>query len=254
MLQTVCKAGKVLDLFTSTQSDWGVAEAATALGMPKSSAHAMLTSLVDTGLLRTYGRGRYRVGWRVVELGESLRDFRELRRLGNSTMDVLADTFGETCHIAVWDRGEALFLDRVLGHHPASVAGMRAGSRVAPHTCASGKVLLACGVHDTDAYLRSPLRKLTLATTTDATELRTQLAGVRMRGWAVDACEAIANVHSIAAPISGEGGDTIAALSITVSSARFLPRRVQFEKAIRQMASDLSSVLTRTLQSANTLT
>ena len=44
VLQTITKIGPMLDLFTADRQEWGVTEAAEGLGIPRSSAHGMLTS------------------------------------------------------------------------------------------------------------------------------------------------------------------------------------------------------------------
>ena len=79
MLRTVSKIGPVLDLFTVEHPEWGVSEAAEALGVPKSSAHALLSTLADVGLLAATSHIRYRLGWRVLALGETLRATLDLR-------------------------------------------------------------------------------------------------------------------------------------------------------------------------------
>src|SRR3954454_7916836 len=61
MLNTVKKVGPVLDLFTAEQSEWRMTDIARALEMPKSSAHALVTTLADVGLLSVGPSGRYRL-------------------------------------------------------------------------------------------------------------------------------------------------------------------------------------------------
>jgi DNA-binding IclR family transcriptional regulator len=100
MLQTIQKIGPVLDLFTAQRPDWGVTEVADAVGAPRSSAHALLTSLAETGLLQCRARGRYRLGWRVVELNEALRASVDLRAVAYPVLRRLADQYGETVHLA----------------------------------------------------------------------------------------------------------------------------------------------------------
>jgi DNA-binding IclR family transcriptional regulator len=56
MLQTIQKIGPVLDLFTVERPEWGVSEVAGAISVPRSSAHALLSSLVEIGLLQSKGR------------------------------------------------------------------------------------------------------------------------------------------------------------------------------------------------------
>lgn len=168
-LQTVQKIGPVLDLFTVQQPEWGVSEVAVAIDVPRSSAHALLSSLVDTGLLQYRTRGRYRLGWRVVELSETLRGTVDVRSCAAPILESLVDKHGETTHLAVMDRGNVLYVDKILGDHNITVQGARVGARLDAHSTAVGKVLLA---HlDVPALRRHltarPLRRLTPSTTTN---------------------------------------------------------------------------------------
>jgi DNA-binding IclR family transcriptional regulator len=52
MLQTIEKASDVLALFDRDHTEWGVREVAEALGLAKSSAHDLLTSLKSASWAR----------------------------------------------------------------------------------------------------------------------------------------------------------------------------------------------------------
>lgn len=245
MLQTICKIGPVLDLFTDKCADWGVAEVASALEMPRSSAHALLSSLADTGLLRSGGRGRYRIGWRVVELGETLRGSVDVRSFARPVMQELALCLGETVNLVVWDRGRALYVEKVAGHHPVSVLGVRVGAKTAAHACAAGKVLLT---HRDPAEIRRylahrQLRALTRNTLSDPAALNQELHKVRASGCAIDAGETVAEVHCVAAPVKDDFGSVVAALSVTASASRFLPRVAELKRAAIRAAGELSTSL-----------
>ena len=103
-LQTVQKIGPVLDLFTVERPEWGVSEVAGELGVPRSSAHALLASLVDIGLLQCRARGRYRIGWRVVELNQALQGTVDVKSCAAPILQALSEKLGETTHLAVLER------------------------------------------------------------------------------------------------------------------------------------------------------
>ena len=113
-LQTVQKIGPVLDLFTVARPEWGASEVAAAIDVPRSSAHALLSSLVETGLLQLRSRGRYRIGWRVVELGQTLKGTVDVRSCASPILQDLAHKYGETTHLAVMERYRVLYVDKVL--------------------------------------------------------------------------------------------------------------------------------------------
>lgn len=242
MLQTVQKIGPLLDLFSVEKPEWGVSEVASAIGVPRSSAHALLASLVGTGLLQCRSRGRYRIGWRVVELGDALRSSGDVRSAAAPVLQELVNRFGETVHLAVLERHKALYLDKIEGTHQVHVTGARIGSQTDPHCTAVGKVLLA----DRDnAGVRSllqdiPLRAFTATTITDLDALEEELGRVRARGYALDHGEAVSDVHCVAAPIRDEIGAVTAAMSMTVPAGRFASTHRDYQRAVVAAASAVS--------------
>lgn len=172
-LQTVQKIGPVLDLFTVERPEWGVSEVATTIDLPRSSAHALLSSLVDIGILQCRARGRYRIGWRVVELGQALRGTVDVRSCAAPVIDRLVDKYGETTHLAVMERWRVLYVDKVVGTHNITVQGARVGTRLDAHCTAVGKVLLA-QLHDAELrrfFDSATLRRRTPTTITDPAAL-----------------------------------------------------------------------------------
>lgn len=248
-LQTVQKIGPVLDLFTVTQPEWGVSEVAAVIDVPRSSAHALLSSLVDTGLLQCRSRGRYRLGWRIVELGETLRGTVDVRSCAAPILENLVENYGETTHLAVMDRWNVLYVDKILGNHNITVQGARVGTRLDAHSTAVGKVMLA-QLDDVEVrrYLAMrPLRRLTPSTTTNERALFDTLAAIRATGYAVDLGETVPEVHCVAAPVRDDLGSVVAAVSLSVPATRFALRRPQLERAVVAAAH----AITRSIAEAN---
>src|SRR3712207_7425327 len=52
---------------------------ARALGLPKSTTSELMSSLADQRLLSRMAQGRYRLGWRLFELGQTLLDTTKFR-------------------------------------------------------------------------------------------------------------------------------------------------------------------------------
>ncbi len=249
MLQTVQKIGPVLDLFTIERPEWGVSEVAASIGVPRSSAHALLSSLVETGLLQCRSRGRYRIGWRVVELGEALRGSFDLRSSAAPVVQDLVERFGETTHLAVMERNRVVYVDKVVGTHQVNVVGARVGASLEPHCNAVGKVLLAH--RDPEEVARfvtdKPLRRLTPATITDPCALAKELETVRKAGCAFDQGEAVAEVQCVAAPVRDDLGAVVGAISMTVPASRFAPARNEYRRAVIAAAADTSKRIAATI-------
>src|SRR5260370_15670828 len=103
MLQTIKKASQVLALFDRQHSERGVREVADALGVAKSSAHDLMTSLAQVGFLGKTEEGRYRLGWRLAVLSETLLSTTELRRQTRPIIEDLVGRCQETIHLDILD-------------------------------------------------------------------------------------------------------------------------------------------------------
>lgn len=143
MLSTVDKCGELLGLFSQERPEWGVTEISRRLDMPKSSAHAIVSSLAAIGLVQRISNGRYRLGWRINALNSVLMATAACREHGRVALKKLVDRFGETVHLAVLDGANVLFLDKLSGTHAVLVPGAGIGDREPASPMAVGKALLA---------------------------------------------------------------------------------------------------------------
>jgi DNA-binding IclR family transcriptional regulator len=241
VLQTIRKVGPLLDLFTVEHPEWGVSEAAEAIGMPRSSTHALMKSLLETGLLSSPGRGRYRLGWRIVELYEVIRAGLDVRVAAAAVLERLNGETGETVNLAVLDRGDVFYLDKVASRLQLSVHGLRPGSRLEPHCNALGKALLAfiSPVEASRIIRAKPLRQFTQHTITDPERLLVVLEEIRRTGVAYEDEEVVPDVACVACPVKDPYGAAIAAVSITVPAQRMRAKRAELTRAVRAAAAEI---------------
>jgi DNA-binding IclR family transcriptional regulator len=234
MLQTIEKASDVLALFDRERTEWGVAEVAERLGLPKSSAHDLLTSLAQVGLLGKTEKGRYRLGWRLVALSETLLATTELRREARPIMDELASQYQETIHLAILDDTKVVYVDKLEGRQAVRVELTSLGTRLYPHCSALGKVLLAYRPEaDVKRIVKAcGLPRFTEHTITDETELEQSLAKIRKQGYAYDLEEIMPELCCVGAPVRNYIGNVIAAISMSIPAYRFARSQTQFRNAV----------------------
>lgn len=244
-LNTVEKIGRVLDLFTRERPEWGVSEVATELGVPRSSVHALMSSLVAVGILRWRLGGRYRIGWRVLELADVHRGSIDVRAVAQPVLERLVLEHGETCHLAVAEQRHVIYIDRFLGTHNITVQGAPVGTRLEPYCTGVGKALMAfIDRTETDDYLATtPRKRYTPATITDAAALKKELAKIREAGVAFDMGEAVDDVRCVAAPIRDELGEVVAAISLSSPVSRFDKHREKYTRSVRRAAGDISRLM-----------
>jgi DNA-binding IclR family transcriptional regulator len=219
---SVERVGAVLDLFAGEHSERGVCEAAGELGLSKSATHALLTTLVNIGLLERTPAARYRLGWRLLVLSRQLVRSLEYRDPVLHVMHSFASTWGDTMHLGVLDRGRVVYVHRVDGVHAVPVP-TQTGVRLHAHSSAVGKVLLAA--LDRPALLelveREGLPPMTANTITSRELLADELTRIRLQGYALDREETIDGISCVAAPIRGPSGAVVAAMSVCATSRRF---------------------------------
>jgi DNA-binding IclR family transcriptional regulator len=207
---SVRKAAMVLELFSIERPDLGPTDVAEELSIAKSTAHALLSELASAGLTERLPCGRYRLGWRMVDLGRTMLATTGYRRVVAPTVRRLASHFGETVHVAAWERGRVLYV-----HTERPARGVAAPTEpVAADLTPPGTVLLAERAHDARGL--DPL----------------EAERIRRLGYAVGTQHALEGVACAAAPLRTDDAPATAALAICAPRDRFGARREEYTRAI----------------------
>jgi predicted transcriptional regulator len=119
LLGSVLHAGAALDLFTTEQHEWGTTEIAEALALPKSSAHALLASLTEIGLLERTPDRRFRLGHKLLGFGETVLAGSEVFNAMRNMLSELMQRLGRSVYLAVRDGQHVVYINRMQG--PSSV-------------------------------------------------------------------------------------------------------------------------------------
>ena len=242
MSQTMKKAMRVLDLFSLKRPEWSVSEVSKALGLPKSTTSELMSDLAGQRLLSRSTKGRYRLGWRLFELSQTLLDTTEFRLESRRVMEELVECWRETVHLAVLDGVQAVYIEKLEPTPSAKIHITRAGARLPAHCIGVGKVLLA---HSRWEYVAERLEDqgmpaLTPATITTLDVMAEELERVRERGYAYDHEEPLIGLCCVAAPVHGPGGEVVAAVSFSVPAYRFVPNEGSYTAAILDAARRIS--------------
>ncbi|HJR81026.1 MAG TPA: IclR family transcriptional regulator [Anaerolineales bacterium] len=245
MLQTIQKAGELLALFDRDHTEWGVREAALKLKIAKSSAHDLMSSLAKLGFLNRTEDNRYRLGWRLVTLSETLLATTELRKEARPVMEDLAAQYQETIHLAVLDDTQAVYVDKLEGRQAVRVELTSLGARLYAHCSALGKVLLAYSSEEEAKRITrtAGLPRFTENTITEEDDLLQTLSKIRKQGYAYDMEEILPDLCCVAAPIYNHTGQVIAAISMSVPAYRFKRSQMEYRDAIVRTAKIISERL-----------
>ena len=245
MLGTLVKTGRVLELFSPAQPEWGVTELATTLGLSKSNVHDLVSSLVAINLLQRTAAGRYRLGWRILSMANSLAGIPGLRRHGQRMLHEMAQITEQTTHLAVWDGGRLVFLSRSVPPTGLNQSHTRPGCYLPAYCTASGKVLLAelswpevCERATREGFLeRTPKTIQTMG------EFRNELQQTVDRGYGINVEETDSGVCSMAVPVRARDGHAVAALGVSMPSNAFDRFTSTHLQTVKRVATRLSNAL-----------
>ena len=245
MLQTLQKAGELLALFDRSHTEWGVRKVAAKLKIAKSSTHDLMSSLAKLGFLNKTEENRYRLGWRLVTLSETLLATTELRQEAHPVMEELAARYQETIHLAVLDDTQAVYVDKLEGRQAVRVELTSLGARLYAHCSALGKVLLAYSSEKEVKRIiqTAGLPRFTPNTITDEEELLQTLAKIRKQEYAYDLEEILPELCCVGAPIYNHTGHVVAAISMSIPSYRFRRSQNEYRDAVMRTARAISKRL-----------
>jgi IclR family KDG regulon transcriptional repressor len=224
VVTAVARALGILENVDGGAHGTGITELSRRLGLGKSTVHRLCATLEHHGyLVRDAATGRYRLSLRVFQIGSHALDALDLPARAMPALEALGTATDETVHLAVLDGTEAIFIGKVESPRPLRLYS-QVGRRCPAHCTAVGKVLLAHAGGDRRTVLGArPLKRYTPKTITSIPALLRELEEVRRRGYALDEEEFEDGIRCIAAPVRDYRGRVVAALSVSVPSAR-LPR------------------------------
>src|ERR1700742_3179918 len=197
-----------------------VSDAARAANITRASARRCLITLTELGYVEQSGR-QFRPLPRLRRLGgaTSLRD--QIAQLATPLLARARDELSESVSLAVLDHDKPLFIARAEAEHILST-GVRVGAHLPAYCSATGRVLLG---QFSDAEIaqrigRKPFPARTPHTITKLAPLLAEIQAVRKRGYAISDEELELGMRALAVPVTGDGGEIIAAISVSAASAR----------------------------------
>ena len=243
MLHTVSKAGIILNLFSQKTPEWGVSELAKKLALPKSTVSEMMATLASQGLLERTSTGRYRLGWRLYELSQTLLDTTDFYPEARRAMHELVDRWGETTSLGVLSGSEIVYLEKLPAAFAVYEMLANMNIHVPAYGSSLGKVLLAHRKWDEveEMFKGRQLDAFTPRTIITLESLKKELERVRRQGYAVDEEEVAAGVCGVSAPIYDLDGNVTASISLVLPARRFYSQQDNYAAIIRNTSQKIST-------------
>jgi DNA-binding IclR family transcriptional regulator len=222
VIQSVDRAARILNALAASSGRLGVSELSTRLDLAKGTVHGLLKTLRDHGLVEQDTESdKYQLGPALLKLSNRFLYVSELRSRSQAWSESLAGRTGESVRVGLpYDDGI------LIVHHvfrpDASLQILEVGAVLPLHATALGKAVLAhVGDERERAILAGDLPKLTGRTLT-ARALKSELAEVRSRRYAVEREEAVLGEASVGSPIFSRRGVVIGAIGVVGPPDRIL--------------------------------
>jgi DNA-binding IclR family transcriptional regulator len=242
MVKSVLRSLRILESFNGDEG-MTVTQISKQLGLPKSSVHDILSTLVAEGILeKDSDNSRYHLGLKLFELGDKARSNLEIRKRATPFLKTLNNQLDETVHLTVIEQGEVLYIEcfeSTKRLRTYSVIGVRAPM----HCTAVGKAILAFLPREEveKIILMKGLQKFTQNTIVDKEKLLEELAEIRQRGYAVDDMEHEDHVRCVGGPVFNYEGKAFASISVSGPSQRVTFDEIPIiAKMVKSAASEIS--------------
>ena len=209
----------VLGLLVQNNGGLRLTEIKGALGLPVSSVHNMLQTMVAAEMLTVTSDLLYSVGPRAVGIALSIIGSLDVRALARRHMQDLAKSIGDDVYLGMSLGKRVFYADRCMGTQRISL-DIRLGESLSLHSTATGKLFAAFNPDLSARVLAAPLRKLTKHTITDALALASEYKRIRGCGYAKSQEEAVDGIVGYAVPIREATGNVAAAIHVSVIGGR----------------------------------
>lgn len=248
-LKSVDHALLILEILQDHQ-DAGVTELAQKLRISPSSAHRVLTTLVDRGFARrSAATKRYRLGpaFDGVRRPDANSDY---VGIAHDILVELERVTGETVHLAALDGGNCSYLDAVVSRQAVHVPN-RIGTPIPAYAASAGKVLLSSVSQNAlmNLYPAENLTVITPSTIVTRSRLKQELASVRFSGYARVIEEWERGTSAVAMGVPTGSGFTFVALTISGPQERLRltssERRTRSEQILVRHLRDATEALRR---------
>lgn len=220
-VQSVERAFHLLESIAAAGPDGlTLTDLARAIGVSKSTAYAILQTMLGGGFVADTGAGmtrRYRLGMALARLGDVVVSQIALRDVALPVLRQLVQETLLAARVAVLDEPYAVVIARVDAPDSAVRFAVNLGKREHLHCSAVGKAMLATLEPDAARSMLAAagMPGKTPHTITSEETLLAELGSIAQRGYAVDDEEDVEGVFCVGAAVRDHTGRCAGAISVT---------------------------------------
>jgi len=221
-IESLGRGLQILEVFSEASPSLSLTEIASIVKLDKSTVFRCVHTLESLDYLeRDPETKRYRPGLKVLRLGFSALNSLEMAQVARPYLRVLSAECGETTNMTVRDGAEIVYVARNKTQQIISV-NLQPGSRLPVHCTSMGKAqLIELSRQELyDLLGEGPYPKMGPNTITTLNALVAELDKVRRQGYAINDEELAAGLRAVAAPVWDCNDKIVAAVNISIPSAR----------------------------------
>jgi DNA-binding IclR family transcriptional regulator len=221
-IQVLERTFALLDMLAEHPDPVSLKEISERTGLHPSTAHRILNDLAIGRFVDRPQAGSYRLGMRLLELGNLVKARLDVREAALAPMRELHKLTHQPVNLSMRQGDEIIYVERTYSERSGMQVVRAVGGRAPLHLTSVGKLFLA---HDDPARvrayaLRTGLTGHTRNSITDLGRLERELAAVRANGVARDDEELELGVRCMAAGIFDDQGKLVAGLSVSAPADR----------------------------------
>jgi IclR family transcriptional regulator, carbohydrate utilization repressor len=241
-VQVIERMFTLIDVLASREDAISLKEISEKAGLHPSTAHRILNDLATGRFVDRPQPGSYRLGMRLLELGNLVKGRLNVRDAALAPMRELHKLIQQPVNLSMRQGDEIVYVERAYSERSGMQVVRAIGGRAPLHLTSVGKLFLAADEPQrTRAYAtRTGLQGHTKNSLTNIDALERELSRVRQYGVASDNEELELGVRCMAAGIYDDQNKLVAGLSISAPSGRledeWLPK-------LRETARQISSTL-----------
>ncbi len=242
--KSIGMAFRILDELATDRHELGVTELAKRLGEQKGRVHRHLATLRAYGVVSQDVAGeRYRLGWKILQLGIAAAENLDLPVLAQRHMNRLRETTRLTVVLAVPAGGDAMAVDCLPSEAPVAVV-VKKGVLFQVNTSSLGRALLAFGTPELqEEMMKRPMTRHTDFSIIDPVKLQARLQLIRQRFYEIAVNENTYGVSAMAAPIFDQRNQIVAAVGVVGSQFHIGEETTDLISVLQDTASSISADL-----------
>lgn len=221
-VQVIERMFTLIDILASREEAMSLKEISEKAGLHASTTHRILNDLATGRFVDRPQSGTYRLGMRLLELGNLVKNRLNVRDAAVGPMHELHRITQQPINLSVRQGDEIVYVERAFSERSGMQVIRAIGGRAPLHLTSVGKLFLASDEpNKIRAYAaRTGLSGHTKNSLTQLPALERELARVKREGYANDNEELELGVRCMAAGIHDDQGRLVAGLSVSAPASR----------------------------------